>query len=141
MNTLQPVRVLRNGAAMDFRVRTKDASGNRQANDIPQTEDEEIDVDVDNLGLQVADMSRAIARELNYPVNTSGVIVVRVSNDGIAARSGLRPGMLITEVDSVPIATAKELEQALSNVDFAIGVPLTVKIPGAESRFVVLRQR
>ena len=131
--------MLRDEQQVDFKVRTEPLPQEPIVQ--RQTDELEEEIDVENLGLQVADMTRAIARELRYPANTRGVIVVRVTNDGMAARSGLRPGMLITEVNSVAIATADELEQALSKVDFAVGVPLTVKIPGTGSRLLVLRQR
>ncbi|MCA9148243.1 MAG: Do family serine endopeptidase [Planctomycetales bacterium] len=139
LNTMQSIRVLRDEQHVDFKVRTEPLPQEPIVQ--RQTDELEEEIDVENLGLQVADMTRAIARELRYPANTRGVIVVRVTNDGMAARSGLRPGMLITEVNSVAIATADELEQALSKVDFAVGVPLTVKIPGTGSRLLVLRQR
>jgi len=63
-------------------------------------------------GATVVNLSPAVAEELAHDGNTDGVIVSAVAKDSPAARTGLRPGDVILDVNGVAIATTRQLVAA-----------------------------
>ena len=63
-------------------------------------------------GATVVNLSPAVAEELAYGGNSDGVIVSGVAKDSPAARTGLRPGDVILDVNGVAIGTTRQLVAA-----------------------------
>jgi len=61
-----------------------------------------------NLGLTVSSLSPPIRKQFKLEKNIKGIIVVNVDIEGPAAKKGIRPGDLITEIGQVKINTPKE---------------------------------
>jgi len=78
------------------------------------------------LGLVVADLSDVLADELGYE-GASGVVIVDVDGNRIAAQAGLRRGMLITRVGDRPVTTVAEFAQAMEKESLARGITLEVR--------------
>ena len=68
------------------------------------------------LGFQIQELTNDMARELGYE-EASGVLVSEVDQDSVAAEKGLRPGMLIIEVNRKKVESAKDFEAAMNQRD------------------------
>ncbi|HRK36653.1 MAG TPA: DegQ family serine endoprotease, partial [Candidatus Hydrogenedentes bacterium] len=64
------------------------------------------------LGLQLQALTDELAKEYDYTGKT-GVLVTNVAAGSPAARAGIRPGALITEVNRKPVSTVAEVQDAL----------------------------
>lgn len=64
-------------------------------------------------GVQVQNLTPAIARDLGLSTNTSGVVITSVDPSSAAAFAGLQRGHVIQEVDRKPVSNVAEYRQAL----------------------------
>jgi serine protease Do len=64
-------------------------------------------------GLNVENLTPEMARELNVPANTKGVVVTDVDPGSKAAEAGLRRGDVIQEVNRHPVTDRQQFEAAL----------------------------
>jgi len=87
-------------------------------------------------GMAVQNLSQDIADQLGYQ-GKKGVVVVAVAQDSIAGFSGLRPGMLIEQVDQQPVQDIKQFESVLNVAARKPPVLLLVDYQGAY-RYLVL---
>ncbi|MGC9325284.1 MAG: PDZ domain-containing protein, partial [Desulfomonilia bacterium] len=67
---------------------------------------------LEKLGLTVSNLTPELADRFGYQGET-GVIVTQVDPSSAAASAGIRPGVLIQEVNREKIQNVKEFEQAL----------------------------
>jgi serine protease Do len=65
------------------------------------------------LGIYMQDVNADVAKSLNLPESTRGVLVARSAPDGPAAESGLESGDVIQKVDGSPVTTSKEVQGAV----------------------------
>jgi serine protease Do len=86
------------------------------------------------LGLVVSDLSADKQKELGVK---GGVQVDGV--DGLAAAAGLRPGDVITQLNSAEVQNAKQFNDAVAKLDPKKDVAVLVR-RGDASRFVVIRR-
>jgi Do/DeqQ family serine protease len=68
-------------------------------------------------GAYVANLSPALAEELNLPDDAEGVIVMKVDRRSAAANLGITRGDVIVRVNRKEVANVKELEKALIPTD------------------------
>lgn len=68
----------------------------------------------------------------------SGLLIMEVADDSAAARAGLAPGMVITEVDGKKVASPQLFREAMKKAEPKRGALLQVSRDGTRS-FVVLR--
>jgi serine protease Do len=66
------------------------------------------------LGMTVEGLTPALAREVQVPAGTTGVVVTDVDQSGAAARAGIRPGDVIRQVDGHAVTSASALRDALA---------------------------
>jgi serine protease Do len=92
-----------------------------------------------NLGIQVADLTPETAQRYGYEEG-QGVLVTDVDPAGLAARTGLEPGMLILQVGGKPVRSVAEFKEALQGADAARGIPMLVRA-GDRQTFVLLKKR
>jgi len=64
----------------------------------------------DKLGFQVQDLTPDVAQELGYE-ETRGVVVSDVDPDSVAYEQGLRPGMMILEVNRSEVRSVKDFNK------------------------------
>ena len=65
-------------------------------------------------GIQVQNLTPEIARQLNLPSGSTGVVVTDVDPQSVAAEAGLQRGDLVQEVNRKPIHNAQEFHEALA---------------------------
>ncbi|HUN61388.1 MAG TPA: DegQ family serine endoprotease [Candidatus Sulfotelmatobacter sp.] len=68
-------------------------------------------------GISVENLTPEIARQLQLPASTSGVVVSEVDPSSAAAESGLQRGDVIQEVNRKPVHNMDEYRAALSGTD------------------------
>jgi serine protease Do len=90
-----------------------------------------------NLGLTVRSLSRELADQFGVE-KIEGVIVTEVEQGSPAARVGLRPGDIITEVNYKPVTTPKEFRDALKSGDPKKGHIINFTSRGT-SKFEILK--
>ncbi len=110
VSRLQPgtevvVTVLRKGARQNLAIRlgTRAPATSNQPKAQPTLE---------VAGMAVQELTDDLKVELGYKGQT-GVVVVAVGRDSLAAFSGLRPGVLISEINHQPIESLQQFQQAL----------------------------
>ncbi len=89
------------------------------------------------MGLTVQNLTDDLAERLGYK-GLKGVVVTEVESGSLAELSGIRDGMLITEVNREPVANVKEFEKAVEKTgkDRSILLLLT---DGQFARYVILK--
>ena len=59
-------------------------------------------------GVAVADLGPRARREFDIPSRLRGALITEVAPDSAAARAGLQPGEVITEINREPVASAED---------------------------------
>ena len=84
------------------------------------------------LGIRLIELTPEIQQEINqsnlgFKVNQSqGVLIVEVAPNSPAARAGLRPGNIITEIKGVPIQNADQVQEQVEAT--SLGNTIEIKI-------------
>ena len=93
----------------------------------------------DKLGLAVEDLTADVAEQLGVKADR-GVVITAVEPGSIADLAGLRPGLVISEVNRKAVNSVNELREALKDEQLEKGILLLVR-DGAGARFLVLSAR
>jgi serine protease Do len=88
-------------------------------------------------GVQVQNVTPAIARDLGISTSTSGVVITSVDPSGAAAAAGLEQGDLIQEVNRKPVRNVAEYDQALAGIHGQSILLLVTR--GQATRYVVVQ--
>jgi serine protease Do len=96
-------------------------------------------VNLDKIGVEVADLTPELAEQLGYPRDAKGVVVASVEPGSAADLSGLRKGALIVKVDKVPVPSAAAAKDALAKASLDKGVLLQVQTPQGGTSYLVLK--
>jgi serine protease Do len=94
--------------------------------------------DASGLGLTVQALTGDLAEKYAVKMR-EGVIVTAVEKGSLAARQGIRPGDIITEVSQQPVTTPAHFREALKKADIKKGVSLNL-IRADASRSEVLKE-
>lgn len=89
------------------------------------------------LGIQLQNLDGEIARQLGF-TGEGGVVVAGVEPGSQAAREGIQPGMIITEVNRIPVKNIQEFRDALEQGKKDGSVLLNVQVEG-RSRYVAMK--
>jgi serine protease Do len=92
----------------------------------------------ESLGMRLGSLSPEMLRRFGLPDDATGALVVSVAPRSLAARGGLRPGDLISEVDGKAVSTPDQARDAIGKGDLAKGVRFYV-IGRDVQRFVVIQ--
>ena len=68
-------------------------------------------------GVRIKDIDDETRNALNLEENVSGVIVESVKDSASAAESGLRPGMVITQIDQKDVGNTSEAYEIVEGFD------------------------
>lgn len=91
-----------------------------------------------NLGLTVKALTVELASHFRG-APAEGVLVASVEKDSVAARSGLKPGDIITAIDQQDVSTPKEFRQLTEKANLKKGVLVNL-VSGNTARFEILKQ-
>ena len=95
--------------------------------------------EIEDLGIQISHVTPEAAARFGYKPG-QGVLVTDVDDAGLAARAGLRPGMLILQVGNQEVANVAAFLEAMKGVNLAQGIPLLVR-DGDRQMFVLIKKR
>ena len=90
------------------------------------------------LGLTLVDMDAELARRLGYD-GPAGVLIARVTPDGIASQAGLSMGMVILRVGNRLVKSVVEFRAAMGGESLRRGVRLQVRTARGD-RTILMRQ-
>lgn len=140
----QPVSltVLRDGERKDMNVTVAEQPSefgvrNELARQEPKTEKESDELD--NLGVQVAELTPELAKQLAFKEDTKGVVITQVQPDSPAADAGLHRGWLLVKVDKQLVSDVAAVRQALAKASSEKGVLLQVYTPEGGTDYVVVK--
>ena len=86
--------------------------------------------------MSVQTLTGELAQQLGYG-DDNGLVITEVQPGSQAAEAGLKPGMLIKQVNRQPVKSANDFRRLLSEQSDATSVLLLVR-QGEHPRFVVL---
>ncbi len=89
------------------------------------------------LGITVQALTPELAKQLGYE-GLSGVVIVRVDPGSVAAMAGLQPGILIEEVNRVPVKSIDDFQRAVKKTP-PHGTLLLLVRKGANSEYLALQ--
>ncbi len=92
----------------------------------------------DELGLDVRELTPELAKQLDMPEGSKGVVIGSVKDDSPAERAGLRAGLVIERVGKTTVTTPEEFKNAMKEQSLKEGISLLVR-SGAGSRFIVIQ--
>ncbi|HMP57896.1 MAG TPA: Do family serine endopeptidase [Gemmatales bacterium] len=106
-----------------------DLAAQRQPTPSRDPEGQPETINLEALGLEVSDLTAAQAERLGFTRPLRGAWIVQVKPRSVAARAGLRTGMVITEANGRRVESARQLRQALAGTSLKEGVPVFVRTP------------
>jgi len=89
------------------------------------------------VGLRARELTPQLVAYFGYEPGAEGVVIVDVEPGSLAAEEGVRPGLILQEVDGRPIHDLEDLNAAVDALDPAAGVLLRVW-DGAASTFFLI---
>jgi len=130
-------KVWRDGAEREFQATL--AEMDLRAAGAPVSRGESGPTDSALSGVRVENLTPEMARRLNLPPSSRGVVITEVDPDSGASDAGLQRGDLIEEINRQPIANASEFDAALRK---AGKQSVLLRVRRAEgARFVVVKPR
>jgi serine protease Do len=96
-------------------------------------------VNLSKLGLSVKDLTPEAAEQLGFKGTATGALISRVEPDGLAALAGLRPDMLITQVDKKPVKAAADVQQQVEKASLEKGILFKVQSAQGGVAYVVVK--
>ncbi|MDX1564508.1 MAG: PDZ domain-containing protein, partial [Phycisphaeraceae bacterium] len=87
--------------------------------------------------LSVRKMTKQLAKQQKRPYQ-AGVLIEQVAPGSVAARAGLQPGQLITQVMNRSVESPKQLADALDDKSLDKGVRLRIVTPEGRAMFVLI---
>jgi serine protease Do len=102
----------------------------------PQAESSQLD----KVGFSVADLTKQSAERFGFSGSVEGAVVTEVDDNGLAAKSGLRVGQLITKVDGATVNSAKAVKDAVAAGSLQKGILMQVRSANEGVSFVLVRE-
>ncbi len=91
----------------------------------------------ESLGLSFQSLTPGLAEQLGVPAR-EGVVITAVEPGGVAARAGLNPGDVVTQIEGKPVRAAADLGSSLGGLESGKVLRLLVTTSNGP-RFVALR--
>ena len=91
------------------------------------------------MGFTVKPLTPTLALQLGT-IGTEGVVVGTVERNSPAARSGIKPGDIVTSINQQPIGNRKQFQAAAAKIDLNKGVLINL-LSGNVARFEILKAR
>jgi serine protease Do len=108
------VKILRDGRERNISVKLGQREGDQVADANEPSNDDE-DSLASKVGIRVSELNDATRQQYRVPDNVEGVLVTGVRPGSPAQDAGLRPGVVILQVDGDNVKTADDLRSKISN--------------------------
>jgi serine protease Do len=140
----QPVSVivLRDGEPKELSVKIAEQPsefGVAGSSDRPSHKAEKQPDPLDKIGVEVAELTPALAKQFGYKEGTSGVVVTQVQPDSPAADAGLHRGMLLVKIDKKSVHDVAGVQEAFAKATSEKGVLLQVRSPEGATDFLMVK--
>jgi serine protease Do len=112
--TTVPVKIVRNKQEQTLNVTIGELD--LAAEGSPESRPDTAENTTEGFGLSLGALTADRARRLGVPSGTTGCLVTDIDPDGSAARSGLRPGDVILQVNRKPVESPAEAARELQQV-------------------------
>jgi serine protease Do len=96
-------------------------------------------VNLSTLGLSLKDLTQEAAEQLGFKGTASGALITRIDADSLAAKAGLRPNMLITQVDEKPVQSAVDVQHLVEKASLSKGILLKVESAQGGVNYILLK--
>jgi serine protease Do len=137
-----PVDIVREGKPQTLEVTIEEQPAKYGTVTVPaqrRPDTEPDSVSLPGTGASVADLTSELADDLGFKKEVKGVVITKVRRNSVAAEAGLRPGMVITQVDRKPVGKADKLREQMSEAALKKGVLLKVLTADGSSNYVLLK--
>ncbi|MEY2427938.1 MAG: serine protease Do [Verrucomicrobiota bacterium] len=136
--TLDVARPDSNGSAKMIKVRVKPAEWDEPPTVTATTKrSPDGERDTTGLGMSVRTLTPELAKKFGIEM-IQGMVVVAVEDGTPAARKGIKPGDIITQMDHKYVANPKQFRDAVKKADVKKGIVINL-ISGDAARFEVLK--
>jgi serine protease Do len=115
-NTTVQVQLLRDNKRLDRKVKLAERPGAGDDSDVTPAPGEEGSGRIDWLGLRYEDIDNNSRSEYGIANGTKGVLVTDVTASSPLVEEGIRPGMVITEVNGQPVAGVADFERLVKTI-------------------------
>lgn len=115
LGIFRPAEVGRGGERMDVEVRLGERRVGLEPDEVPPMPEESSSQDVSALGFTVEAM-RPEMRERLEERGTRGLLVTEVDPQSQAYRKGLRPGLVVVELEGRPVTTLDEYREIVAGI-------------------------
>jgi serine protease Do len=95
--------------------------------------------ELDDLGVEVAELTPELAKQFGYKEDAKGVVITQVQPDSPAADAGLQRGMLLVKAGKKRVKGVTDLREAVAKVTSDKGVLLQVRSPKGGTDYVVVK--
>jgi serine protease Do len=129
-----PIKVLRDKAEKSMSVKVEELDLEAESNKPAAASEEEVG---SGFGLTLGPLGADMARRLQVPSGTRGVLVSDVDPTSTAAKAGVRPGDVILQINRRPVESVAEASRALAAVKTGGVVRMLLYSQGQE-RFAVI---
>ena len=126
--------VMRNGSRKDLEVTIGTLPDDKVASKNGPTVDS-----LEELGFSVQDLTRELAEAFGLGDDGGGVVVSAVENESKAFSAGLRPGMIVQELNRKTIGDLKDFRSALKSIDSSDSVLMLVSDSNG-TRYIAIRR-
>ncbi|MBM3869678.1 MAG: PDZ domain-containing protein [Verrucomicrobia bacterium] len=132
---LVTLSILRDGKPMKIKVTPEEWADEPQLTNVQPKGSR--DGKSQELGLTVKPLTPELAKQMKLK-QSDGLLITEVEPGGPAARRGLKPGVIITEINGKPVSDLRDFAIGLKESDLKKGVRLEIIADGS-NKFEVLR--
>jgi serine protease Do len=134
--------VFRDGKPVDVKIKLGEQPDDQRQVASADKQDDKVSTEktasADSLGLRVESATRQALRQQGLDTGLKGALVTRVKPGSLALMAGLNSGDLITRIDTTPVTSPEDLDEALASKDLTKGVRIYVT-SGQGTRYVFVR--
>ena len=96
-----------------------------------------------DLGIEIADLTADVAKQLGYekPDEVKGVVITSVDDGSPAEKVGLRTGYVVQKVGDREITSPADFTEAMKGADLSKGILMLVRVPQGGTRFLVIKSK
>lgn len=126
-NAEAKITLLRAGKEMQMTVVLGERPTGRGGRESQEDEQQPDEQNSQKLGLSIQTLTPALAKQLGYPANETGVVIAEVASGSPAEEAGLQQRDVIQEVNRVPVHNLQDFLRAIHNLQSGDSAAFRVK--------------